>query len=580
MKIKNIYISIGVIVLIVLAFIVINFFSPIGFLSKPPTHTPKPTKTVLVTKTPMLTFTTIPSKTSTNTNAPSSTFTETSVPTSTFTPTISDTPIFTPTNTFTFTPSNTGVPATNTSTFTPTFTITKTFTPTFTVSPINITPTITTVSTGKLYYVATNGSDTNACTLTAPCLTIQKAINLMVGGDTVYIRGGTYNEPIKFFYKTNTSGKYMTLSAYLGETVILDGTGIFDTTYSQEGLIYIKATNYVKISGLRVQHSNMAGIYIVGSDHVIIEKNSTYDTVKSGISSWGSSNILIDSNDVSLACVDHPNLVSSEEPITTSSGFQVEIKNNVVHNGPIGQNSARAGGEGINEKDNSSYVYVHDNEVYGLTDKVGLSVDAWGGNLNHIYIYNNISHNNLVGLLVSNERNLGSASDVFVYNNLIYDNSYYGIYTPNYMGNGPIANVNITNNTVVDNIRYGFYLVSTNATNIIIKNNIIIGNGSPIYLPNSANYFLSYNFSSGDPLFVSPSTNNFHLQTTSPACISGENGTYAGAYSCNLTILQGQTETSKGLSFIDYGLFTLVGIILLYLIYRLIKYYVSKSIKY
>ena len=47
----------------------------------------------------------------------------------------------------------------------------------------------------------------------------------MKGGDTVYIRGGTYNERVEVYYKT-TNDKYMTLAAYPGETAIIDGTGI------------------------------------------------------------------------------------------------------------------------------------------------------------------------------------------------------------------------------------------------------------------------------------------------------------------------------------------------------------------
>ena len=42
------------------------------------------------------------------------------------------------------------------------------------------------------YYVATTGNDSNAGTMAAPFATLQKAINTAAGGDTVWIRGGTY----------------------------------------------------------------------------------------------------------------------------------------------------------------------------------------------------------------------------------------------------------------------------------------------------------------------------------------------------------------------------------------------------
>ncbi len=43
------------------------------------------------------------------------------------------------------------------------------------------------------YYVATTGNDANSGTLASPWRTIQKAANTMSAGDTVLIRGGTYN---------------------------------------------------------------------------------------------------------------------------------------------------------------------------------------------------------------------------------------------------------------------------------------------------------------------------------------------------------------------------------------------------
>jgi hypothetical protein len=42
------------------------------------------------------------------------------------------------------------------------------------------------------YYVATSGSDANAGTLAKPFATLQKGHDMAVAGDTVYIRGGTY----------------------------------------------------------------------------------------------------------------------------------------------------------------------------------------------------------------------------------------------------------------------------------------------------------------------------------------------------------------------------------------------------
>ena len=42
------------------------------------------------------------------------------------------------------------------------------------------------------YFVATDGSDSNAGTLLAPFATIQHAATVLSPGDTCYIRGGNY----------------------------------------------------------------------------------------------------------------------------------------------------------------------------------------------------------------------------------------------------------------------------------------------------------------------------------------------------------------------------------------------------
>src|SRR5262249_22524590 len=52
----------------------------------------------------------------------------------------------------------------------------------------------TNVATAATYYVATNGNDSNPCTLAAPCLTFAHGITRLAAGDALLLRGGTYNE--------------------------------------------------------------------------------------------------------------------------------------------------------------------------------------------------------------------------------------------------------------------------------------------------------------------------------------------------------------------------------------------------
>jgi hypothetical protein len=447
----------------------------------------------------------------------------------------------------TATKTNPSVTPTASKTNTPvTPTITETSTPvppTAMITDIPRTPTATnSTPTPAEYYVSMTGSDQNPGSITQPWKTFRKAVETMLGGDTVYIRGGTYNEPVKINYKTNTTGQYLTLAAYPGEEVIVDGTGIV-IDYNQEGLIYVKRTDYVRISGLKVQHSNGAGIYIGYANHVIVENNQTYDTVKSGISTWGATNVVIDSNDIALACNPHPNYPMSEENISVDNTSNFEIKNNYVHKASnIADGSS--GGEGINVKDGSSFGKVHNNVVHlderadgKPSNRLGFGLDAWNNaNGTHdIEYYNNVSYNNYVGFIVSSEQG-GPVENIKVYNNIAYNNASAGFAVVWWSGtkDGTKKNIQFFNNVSYHN-GIGFENTSPKNQNVVVRNNIFSQNTTPVQLLSGSegqftiDHNLFYesggtygtNTVIGDPKFINPVEANFQLQSSSPAIDAG-----------------------------------------------------------
>ncbi|MFQ5454325.1 MAG: DUF1565 domain-containing protein, partial [Candidatus Zixiibacteriota bacterium] len=90
---------------------------------------------------------------------------------------------------------------------------------------------------GANYYVASTGSDRNPGTKARPWQTVKKAAITLVAGDTVLIREGRYNEKVSP-QNSGSPGNYITYTAYPGETVTIDGSGIslgeFDALFNIE----------------------------------------------------------------------------------------------------------------------------------------------------------------------------------------------------------------------------------------------------------------------------------------------------------------------------------------------------------
>ena len=78
----------------------------------------------------------------------------------------------------------------------------------------------------NVYYVATNGNDSNTGTsLDQPFRTIQKCATVAVAGDTCLIRAGTYRETVTPAH-SGAEGSPITFTAYAAETVTISGADV------------------------------------------------------------------------------------------------------------------------------------------------------------------------------------------------------------------------------------------------------------------------------------------------------------------------------------------------------------------
>jgi len=139
----------------------------------------------------------------------------------------------------------------------------------------------------NIYYVANNGSDTNAGTITQPFLTIQRGQTAAVAGDTVYIRGGTYVMTtaqiaqynsiwayVTLLNKSGTSGHRINYWAYPGEQPVFDYTNITPAGY--------------RITAFQV---NASWVYLKGIEVTGVQVTITTHTQSECFENQGSNNI-------------------------------------------------------------------------------------------------------------------------------------------------------------------------------------------------------------------------------------------------------------------------------------------------
>lgn len=122
---------------------------------------------------------------------------------------------------------------------------------------------LTQICFANIYYVAVDGNDNNNGTKNQPFATIQKAQSVVQPGDTVYLRGGTYNLTeaqiankvrgyacVTFLDKSGSAGKYISYINYPGETPVFNYAAV-----KPEGLrvaAFYVTGSYIHLKGFEV----------------------------------------------------------------------------------------------------------------------------------------------------------------------------------------------------------------------------------------------------------------------------------------------------------------------------------------
>jgi hypothetical protein len=394
---------------------------------------------------------------------------------------------------------------------------------------------------GNTYYVSTTGNDKNSGTQSSPWRTIQKACNVVNPGDTVYVRGGIYNEKA-VMTRSGTSSQWITFKNYTSELPIIDGTGI-SPIYWAGGMLQVSDASYILIDGFKVQDSSASGIGILRSSYVTVQNCQTYNTKKSGIRvCYGEgispqkycTYIKILNNHIALANNNLP--YPDQEALTFSGVSYSEIKGNTLTSSCIK--------EGICCKHDCNNCTIAYNNL--ATPVVSIYICASdGGYANDFWIYRNYCHGTGNSISIGLET-CGLSENFYIYNN-IFASDVHGFQLIDEMTEGSCStgpkNVYFINNVCnVGNSAFKINPITTQTymRNVVIRNNILKGTENSIFIsanqpmnqltidhnffsgtpyPNIIAYGTSY--LTGNPKWVNPSKDDYHLQSNSTAIDAG-----------------------------------------------------------
>jgi hypothetical protein len=372
-----------------------------------------------------------------------------------------------------------------------------------------------TAGIGIAFYVATTGSDSNPGTLSSPWRTIQHAADSVHPGDTVYVRGGVYNEAVNISVSGSAIAGPITFQTYPGEQAIVDGTGLVPSTSGPQGLINITNQSYVSIQGFEIRNyrtssasATPAGIWVSGSgsniqllNNVIHGIVTTSETTGNafGIAVYGTSApASLDSVTISGNQVYDLRTGQSESVNVDGNVTNFVIANNLVHdNDNIGIDVI--GFEGVSPDPAYDYARsgtVSGNTIYNISainnpgegnqyDANGIYVD--GGS--QVVIERNLIHNVDIGIEMASEHRGHVTSFVIARNNLVYSTNSAGMTIGGYASNvGGTDHCTIVNNTLFQNDTKNTgsseFQIQYYATNNVFKNNIVYASPQGLFVSN------------------------------------------------------------------------------------------------
>jgi PKD repeat protein len=371
------------------------------------------------------------------------------------------------------------------------------------------TATVSDLVTGTIYYVSPTGSDSNAGILSKPFRTINHGVSVLLPGDTLRIRGGTYTEALLNNVPSGTSWTApVTVAAYPGETVtlrpasgpfvvelygkyqyiifdglILDAASVSDSGFYLDNAGASATANHIRLQNSEVKNAPVQGV-IVGAHNSIASNYNEFINVVSHDNGPGSS-------------LHHGFYISSS--YTLLDGVEA------YGNGGMGIQIYRGGGvNGVHASYNTvRNSKLHDNGIAGLEIGVG------DGNV----AYSNLIWNNPSAIFVEY-----GASNTKLYNNTIYNSTDTNDYAIRIGYSGGASNTIVKNNVVWQTA--GSESIANYGTGTVYSNNL---GDKAMRNEGAGSGTFSNNLVGGgyNPLFVNAAAADFHVQAGSAAIDRG-----------------------------------------------------------
>ena len=405
-------------------------------------------------------------------------------------------------------------------------------------------------NTGNIYFMTTNGSDSNlGNTIANAWQNPSKARSSLTAGDVIYLKGGVYDTEdnwsanIDFLSNNHNNGfehNSITIASYPGEFAILTGQDHVVRHHGSAG-DNLEYWTIAKIILRSFGNITNWGLRDPGSDkyiRFIANDISTYPAYKPTILALGgreggSYNMYITGNYIHDACVNNREDTISDMGNCHSygiylNGYGHQINTYVNYNEiawiPDGK-GIQVYGHTVNDFVDNLHIsdnYIHHTHQNGIVLGGG---DGSEGSYDYQFIGNAYVYNNII--FEPNYQNLTEGREAlqfggvgwgkqggnyYIYNNVLIGESSSGSDAITFSGYPDI--VELKNNIIIDD--NSFY-EDSNFNNGLIptaSNNLYFGGATDI--PSwESNYLTS------DPLFTSPTTGDFSLQSTSPAINAG-----------------------------------------------------------